>query len=280
MYWWIPLLLTAASGAANYQSQRKTDKARARVMEADRLRRAGQEKKSEASAQNTTDLLLKAKEQEGERAAEVEAAMAEEPPNPTMAAPLTSPVTSTGAKVQTVPSAHEARAKDYANRVAKNQAALRSFGDVMGMTDILTGRNAQDINQTNISMRNWAANVLPAQLAHANLAGRDWATAADIMQLAAALTSGYAWSSAGAGAGAAGAGSAGSGAASSGAASAAAAAPLVTQYPSGTTTLFDRSAVPASSSALGTTTNFMQPSAQELEWYRFMNGGKTPPAMF
>jgi hypothetical protein len=273
--WLIPLLLTAGSAGANYQAQRKTDKARAGVIQQERMRREAMERKSTASAQSTADLLLAAKGKEQARAAEVEAAMAAAPPSPTPTAPLTSPVTSTGAKVQTVPSAHEARAREYVGRFGKNQAALRSFGDVMGMSQLEAGRNEQDINQANIAMRNWAQNVMPAQFAKANLAGRDWATTADILQAAAALYSGYALT---APAGAGGAGAAGGSATVP-------SSTVVTPSATGTSTYFGGGSpwvggeVPLAGE-LGTTTNFMQPSAQELAWYKYLGGGRTPPVSF
>lgn len=276
----IPILLSAASAAANYQAQKKVNKARTAATSEARLRRERKEKESAASAQSTADLLVKAGKDEKTRAGELEErykAAGRGVVNPARPAGLpldasrVSPVTSTVQDTRL-----RDRALAEADAQARGRARLDSFGDVMVGNQIAVGRNAADIDESNAGVRNWMESVLPAQLNAANLAGRDWNTFADVLQAASMLT-GYA--SLAKGAAAKGAATATQGASAS-------VAPAVTSTPIGTTTSFTGWGDPSGISELidpslmGTATNFMQPSQYELAWLRGMGGGKLPPVRF
>ena len=187
-------LLQAATMGANYAGQRQQDKARSRVMAAERTRREGLQKKSEASAANTRDLLVGAAGKEGKRAEEL-AAEYKRPVAPSPAgsgAGLPSGTQSVVAphssqRVIQALEGENAKAGAYLGQQADARARLNAFGDVMSEVRPAVGRNAMDISQNTQSAQNWAQYVMPAQMARANEAGRGWGTLADAIQLASAI---------------------------------------------------------------------------------------------
>jgi hypothetical protein len=191
MPWLIPLILMAASMGANYQGQKKVDKARAGAMRMERERRERLSRESATKAQSTADLLAGVGKDEQTRGAELEqkyvgaqAGREATPASPRSLLDVAGPV-----KASTVVDPRfESKATARAQNQARTAAHMAAFGDVLAGAQIGAGRNAQDIGEAGQSMQNWSQFVLPAQLASANMAGRNWNTFADVLQLASMLT--------------------------------------------------------------------------------------------
>lgn len=187
----IMALLTAASTAANYQSQKKVDKTRANAMAEEGRRRKAAEARASESARSTTQLLTDAGKNQDAKAAEIEARYASHAPTPG-AVPTSAQLSGfTAPPRSTLTVASDQRALDRSradtSALAKAKSTLNAYGDVMVDSQIGAERNRQDIERENTGVRNWAQYVLPAKLNRANAAGQDWSTLADALQLAAAI---------------------------------------------------------------------------------------------
>jgi hypothetical protein len=190
---WAYLALLAASTAANAKAQHKTNKARAKVASEERERRSDQQRKAEASAQDTANALVGMKNKERERAAELEATYRQEAPAATTTDAGTRYLSTDAPRqaTETIQNIDRARAEaaTEANARSKTLANLGAFGDVFQQGMIRAAGNQQDIGMQQGFMEGWQRNVLPQLYMKANTAGRDWATAADIMKLAATVMS-------------------------------------------------------------------------------------------
>src|SRR5262245_54651011 len=129
----IPLILTAASMAANYQGQKKVNKARTAATSEARIRRERKEKESAAKAQSTADLLVKAGGDEKTRAAALEERYKTAGREAAAPAAGTVPLdVSRTAPLTTVQDTTlRDRALKEADALAKGRAQLGSFADVM-----------------------------------------------------------------------------------------------------------------------------------------------------
>lgn len=187
----IMALLSAASAAANYQAQGKVDKTTANAMAEEARRRKASEARSTESAQSTAQLLTSAAKDQDTKASEIEAQYASHAP--TAGAPTTSALLSgfTAPPRSTLTVASDQRALDRSRAdtgaLAKANANLNAFGDVMVDRKIAANRNLTDIQREQGNVQNWNRYVLPAKLNRANAAGQDWSTLADALQLAAAI---------------------------------------------------------------------------------------------
>jgi len=185
----IMALLSAASAGANYQGQKKVDKGRANAMRESERRRTEAERRSAASAQDTTQLLTNAGRNQDAKAAEIEARYNSHTPAP---GPTSRGVGGFAAPPRsTLTVASDQRAMDTVNAAAaaeaKAKAGLNAYGDAMVGAQIGANRNATDIEQQNTGVRNWQQYVMPAQMEAANASGQDWGTLADALQVAATI---------------------------------------------------------------------------------------------
>jgi hypothetical protein len=188
----IYLALLAAGMGAQYQGQRKVDKATANAMAEERMRRERIGRESEAASKATQDIFAKSTAREAERGEELGEKYKSERHDPTAAGGDAYRLLDIGAptkSARTIDSAraHAGKSKEYTDTIAELRGRLGAFGNVMGESILGARRNAQDIGMNTTSLNNWNQYVLPAQLTAAGQAGRDWSTAGDVMKLAATV---------------------------------------------------------------------------------------------
>lgn len=189
---WVPLALAAASAAANYAGQKKTDKARAIALEEARKLREEKSDEAAAAAKKTADLFADTEGKEAAAAQEQEAQYTEATQGAEAQATLADIVSNAAPSGATSYVAEEKAASDKTkSRLGKrgaSMAKLNAFGDVMVGNEIASAKNRADIARAGTTMLGWQQNVLPLQLEAANLKGRNLHTLADVLQAASMVT--------------------------------------------------------------------------------------------
>jgi hypothetical protein len=186
------LLLAAASAGANQMAQKKTDKARSKVLREEQARRTAAQNRSAVLAADTAKTLAETADKEKQRqATRQEEAAAPAPPQATGAptSPLSLNTTAGTDSVEIIADAIR-RADEVKSRVGGMRRAsegLADFGNIMVENAPRVQRNAQDVAENITGVQNWTERVLPRQLEHANRAGRGWSTAGDLLQLVSML---------------------------------------------------------------------------------------------
>jgi hypothetical protein len=187
---WIPIALAAASAGANYQGQRRVDRARDNAYAANLRKNAEEERKARASAAASRDEYagFQSKQDEAGKAwaDDLKAGQGDVYANvaPSSQAGAVAPTTD---RVVADTRTAAQGTRRYTNSLADALGAMRGFDDSMQVAGMAARDNAIDIRRfaSNMGGNN---RVLNAELNAANGKGRNWGTLGDLLSMAAMVT--------------------------------------------------------------------------------------------
>lgn len=183
--------LTAGSMAANSVAQSKVNKARNGAMEAERIRQGQLQQEADALNTQSQDRYKGFEGKQDERSSklgEYFTSQVQDIPNPEGAPSESVPASASNVVVQEQKK-QGAKTKAYSTQQATALGNLRGFGDLLGETSRLQGRDAAQIGTVGGMMKGSQA-VLPLELEAANQKGSGWKTFGDLLSAGAAITGG------------------------------------------------------------------------------------------
>jgi hypothetical protein len=183
--------LTAGSMAANSVAQSKVNKARNGAMEAERIRQRQLQQEADALNAVSQDRYQGFEGKQDERSSELGKYFTDQ---------VQSIPEATGAPTETVPTSSSnivntekkkqgEKTKAFSTQQATALGNLRGFGDLLGETSRLQGRDAAQIGTVGGMMKG-SQSVLPLELEAANNKGSGWKTFGDLLSAGATISGG------------------------------------------------------------------------------------------
>lgn len=184
--------LTAGSMAANQMAQNSVNKARNGAMEAERIRQNRLQQEANALNTQSQDRYKDFQGQEDQRSSQLGDYFKEQIQDiPQQSGPTETVPTSANNIVVNEQNKQGAKAKAYSTQQANALGDLRAFGDLLGETSRLQGRDAAQIGTLGGFMKG-SQGVLPLELEAANNKGGGFKTFGDLLSLGSTITGGLA----------------------------------------------------------------------------------------
>lgn len=172
------IALTVASTGANYFAQQQANDARSGALAAERIRQQGLDQEAAALNATSQDRFEGFQDKQQERAQSLTDMFtqqrAELPP-----AAAAMPASSSNLVVQNE-TRERGEARDRTNQVGAALGNLRAFGDVLGETSRLQGRDASQVGQIG-NFKRGSSNILGMELDAASQAGSGLRTLGDVL---------------------------------------------------------------------------------------------------
>jgi hypothetical protein len=184
------LALSAGSAVVNSMAAAEDTRARDSVLAAERIRQRGLDQEATALNNTSRDRYVGFEPQMQDRASSIGDYLASRvAPDPNTSAPSVLPSSSSGVVNQEVDK-QRGEAQTFVDGQTDALADLRSFGDLLGETSLLQGRDAQQIGMVG-GFKRGSQNIVPLELNQAATAGDNHRLFADLLGGAGSVATGW-----------------------------------------------------------------------------------------